>query len=272
MTILLVDLYNMIHRARHSFIKGENAVIFNFFRSLKSEIERHTPDKVYIVSEGVPFRRLQINPEYKGTRDRTRDDNFSRQKRKIIELIKHLPVTFARHEQLECDDVIAHLASNVYKDQKVIILSTDTDFIQLLENENTKLWNPIKKKFIDRWPVDYLVYKSLKGDSSDNVAGVKGVGDKTARKLAGNAEMLKQFFDRKPEARSQFESAIKQIRFIDIEPNDRVLQLEVCNSDLDYLRSAFTDLNFKSIIGKSWSKWQNTMETLNESRAEAKLI
>ena len=156
MKILLVDLYNMIHRARHSFIKGENATIFNFFRSLRSEIERHKPDRVYIVSEGHPVHRLQINPDYKGTRVRLPDDDFSRQKREILRLIKCLPITFARHDLLECDDVIAHLASSVYKDHQVIILSTDTDIIQLLENENVIHWNPIKKKFIEKRPVDYM--------------------------------------------------------------------------------------------------------------------
>ena len=49
--VLLVDAYNMIHRARFGFGSGPHSVTFNFFRALRSEINRHLPNKVYIVSD-----------------------------------------------------------------------------------------------------------------------------------------------------------------------------------------------------------------------------
>ena len=84
MKILVVDAYNMIHRARFGFAQGEHAIVFNFFRSLKSEIVRHSPDKVYIVSEGVPKHRLLLNNEYKGQRKPVTDPGFYRQKNEIF--------------------------------------------------------------------------------------------------------------------------------------------------------------------------------------------
>ena len=264
--ILLVDLHNMIHRARHSFIKGENACTFNFFRQIKSELDRHTPDRVYFVSEGRPKHRFAISPDYKGNRPKEIDDNFRSQKKKIYSLIRHLPASFCFHEDFECDDVIAYLARRVYYDQDVTILSTDTDFIQLLDNPNVKLWNPIKKKFIEPWPVDYLSYKSLKGDSADNVSGVKGVGEKTAMKLAGNVEALEEFFQKKPDAKIQYTEAMDLIRFASLDNVDNSIEKETFEKDMDTLYQEFKSMNFKSIIGKSWQKWIETMERIDESR------
>lgn len=267
MKILLVDLHNMIHRARHSFIKGENACVFNFFRQIKSEFDRHEPDKVYFVSEGRPKHRYAISSDYKGNRPREVDEDFRSQKKKIYSLIRHLPASFCFHEDFECDDVIAHLARDVYYDQEVTILSTDTDFIQLLDNPNVKLWNPIKKKFIEPWPVDYLSYKSLKGDSADNVSGVKGVGEKTAMRLAGDLSAMEEFFQKKPDAKIQYTESMDLIKFASLKNVDNIRK-EIFEKDMETLYSEFKSMNFKSIVGNSWQKWINTMERIDESRQE----
>ena len=266
--VLLVDLHNMIHRARHSFIKGENACIFNFFRQLKSEFDRHDPDLVYLISEGRPKHRHAISSSYKANRPKEVDETFRLQKKRIYELIRHLPVKFAFHEDFECDDVIAHLARRVYRDHTVIILSTDTDFIQLLDNPNVNLWNPIKKKFVEPWPVDYLTYKSLKGDSADNIKGVSGVGDKTAMKLAKDSEAMNDFFKKKPGAEIEYTRSRELIKFANLADSQKTMVLESFEQDMDTLYTEFKGMNFKSIVGKSWYKWVDTMEKINESRSK----
>ena len=271
MKVLLVDLHNMIHRARHSFIKGENACIFNFFRQLKAEFDRHDPDLVYLISEGRPKHRHAIASDYKANRPRVIDESFSIQKKRIYELIRNLPVKFAFHEDFECDDVIAHLARCVYQDDNVIILSTDTDFIQLLDNPNVSLWNPIKKKFIEPWPVDYLTYKSLKGDPADNIKGVSGVGDKTAMKLAKDSGVMAEFFKNRPEAETQYTHSRELIKFANLANSQKNIYLENFTQDMDTLYTEFKDMNFKSIVGKSWYKWVNTMEKINESRQKGNI-
>jgi len=258
----------MIHRARHSFIKGENACVFNFFRQLKSEFDRHDPDLVYLISEGRPQHRYKISSDYKANRPREVDRIFSQQKARIYELIRHLPVKFTFHEDFECDDVIAHLARKVYDDKEVVILSTDTDFIQLLDNPNVKLWNPIKKKFIEKWPVDYLTYKSLKGDSADNIKGVPGVGDKTAMKLAKDPDAMAEFFKKKPSAELEYTRSRELIKFANLTESQKSIYLEEFAQDMDTLYAEFKEMNFKSIVGKSWHKWVDTMERINESRQE----
>ena len=113
MKVLIVDAYNMIHRARFGYARGDHAITFNFFRALKSEIVRHESEKVYIVSEGRPSHRLKINSDYKGQRKPIKDKGFSRQKKEIFEICENLPITFIQHPDYECDDVIMNLATIV---------------------------------------------------------------------------------------------------------------------------------------------------------------
>ena len=262
MKILIVDSYNMIHRARHGFTFSENNVVFGFFRCLKAEISRHNPDMVFLVSEGRPKHRYEISEDYKANRKKEKDEDFLRQLSEIFDLCQYLPVTVIRHPDFECDDVIAMLCSKFAKEE-ITICSSDSDFIQLLENQNISLWNPVKKKFIDKWPVDYCTWKSLKGDATDNISGVKGVGEKTAFKLAASSQDLQEFFLKKPTAKKDFESSMALIRLATIDPEDSSLQTSKYRFDEINLLESFNRLSFKSITGKSWPSWRDTMENLD---------
>ena len=266
MKVLLIDAYNMIHRSRFGWMKGDHAITFNFFRSLKSEIDRHSPDKVYIVSEGRPVHRITSNPEYKANRQSIKDEGFHRQKRDIFSLIAHLPVTFMRHADYECDDVIGHLAIEAHESDEVVICSSDSDFIQLLDKDNVTLWNPVKKSFVERWPVDYLIWKSLRGDKTDNVPGIKGVGDKTAMKLASDPQKLKEFLTE--ERMLVFKSAMSQIRLAEIFDNN--FETSDYTFDSSALKERFSERDFKTIVGKGWSKWEQTWSTLDDKRCIGK--
>ena len=264
MKVLLVDVYNMIYRAKYGFARGDNSTIFGFFRSLKSEITRHSPDLVYLVLEGHPKHRFVLNENYKANRVREPDDDFQRQKEEIFALSHFLPVTIARHPDYECDDVIAHMCTQVHPTDSVVIVSSDTDFIQLLESDDVSLWNPIKKKFIEPWPVDYVTWKALKGDPADNIPGVRGIGAKRAHVLCEDWTTLEDFLAAKPERREVFESAKAQIRFASLDRELDLLEISSNFFDEERIKNAFTEYGFKSIIGKAWFKWQTTMEGLND--------
>ena len=263
MKILVIDAYNMIHRARFGYANGEHAIVFNFFRSLKSEIARHEPDRVYIVSEGTPKHRLLLNNEYKGQRKPVTDPGFYRQKNEIFSLCKYFPFTFIRHPEYECDDVIGHLCTKTHAGDEVTIISSDSDFIQLLDDESTKLWNPVKKKFVDQWPVDYVTWKALKGDPTDNVPGIKGIGEKRAFALCETSSTLDEFLIADESRKLLFDSAYAQIKLADI--NEKCPKWEVADHHFkeNFLKEAFTEFGFKSIIGKSWTKWKEIMEVLD---------
>lgn len=267
MKILVIDTYNMIHRARHSFIKGEHATIFNFFRSLKHEIVKHNAEKVYVIGEGCPHHRFALNEAYKGTRVRTKDESFSRQKKEILRLCRKLPITWLKHADYECDDVIAHVCTVKHATDDVTIVSTDTDFIQLLEAQNVKLWNPIKKKYIDPWPVDYVMWKALKGDTADNVPGVQGIGEKRAFKLMEDLDTLRDFLEADPIRKEAYNSSYMQIKLANIDTTSEGWEVESCNFDESFLFDKFTEYGFKTIIGKAWSGWKSTMEKLDNVKS-----
>ena len=71
-----------------------------------------------------------------GTPKAAEMEEFRGQKKIILELLNNFPITLARHPQLECDDTIASLCVDVHKDDECVIVSTDTDFMQLLDKSD----------------------------------------------------------------------------------------------------------------------------------------
>ena len=215
MKIVLFDGMNLIHRARSGFMKGEDSIVFSFFRSLKPLVEKLQPEKAYFVLEGRPKHRSSLLPEYKAQRPQGTDD-FWRQAKDIRSILESLPIIQIRHPDYECDDVIANLAKHhVQEGHDVVVVSNDSDFIQLydrLDNNKFKIYNPMRKKFVERPPHNYLEWKSLRGDSADNIPGIKGVGDKTATKFM-NDDSLKEVCLSKPGNREIFERNKKLIEF-----------------------------------------------------------
>lgn len=266
--VLLVDAYNMLHRSRFGFGSGDHSVTFNFFRSLRSEIDRHMPNKVYIVTEGYPVHREVLSGgNYKANRERLPDPAFHRQKKEIFELVKHFPISLVRHPDFECDDVIGTLSRHhALSGDEAIVCSSDSDFIQLLENKNIKLWNPVKKSFIEKWPVDYLTWKGLKGDPTDNVTGVKGVGEKTAFKLTEDPDLLTEFLAKKDGRKEAFENSKEQIKLVDIDLQCKKWEHQEFEFNENIVFEEFKSRGFKTIIGNAWVKWQKTMQGIKDEQ------
>ena len=144
------------------------------------------------VQSGVGLAAL---PDYKGDRV-SPGDSFHRQKKTIINLIKSsFPFWVVQHDDLECDDLIGNLAK--YHDSmgdECVVISGDSDFIQLLDtNPAVKIYHPIKKAYIEKPDYNYLDWKALCGDKTDNIPGIKGVGAKTAEKLVRDRVLMNTF-------------------------------------------------------------------------------
>ena len=266
MKVLFLDAYNLIYRARSGFTKGEYAIIYNFFRGVRPLIEKFDPDKVYFVLEGNPQFRKQISEgSYKGNR-KSAGDEFHRQKAAIINIVGELfPFETVRHPELECDDTIATLATIHAQDgDEVTIISSDSDFIQLLniERYDIKIYNPIKKKFFETPEYDYVTWKSLKGDATDNISGITGIGDKTATKIVSDPARMQALLEN-PEKRKIFERNVNLIRLVDFSNNMSKLERKIGTGDFDMIYNSFEDLGFDSIIKeKTWNKFVKTFERL----------
>ena len=266
MKILLLDGYNLIYRARYSGMnRGEYSTIFNFFRGLRPLIEKFNPDEAYMVLEGKPVKRLEIDPEYKGQRTYHDKDNFNYQRNKIIEIIeKYYPIQLIKHKDYECDDVIGYLANSHKADSSVTIVSSDTDFIQCID-DNVKLYNPVRKIFLEKPVYDYVLWKSLRGDPGDNIIGFKGIGDKKAQKLCLDSSALDKFLLNEG-FESKLNKNISMIRLHDLKEDCKDLHrfnlLKV--PDWENLKNVFESYEFSSIVekDKSWKKYINTFNCL----------
>jgi DNA polymerase-1 len=180
--------------------------IKGFLLSIGYAIRTIKPTRVIICFDGKggSAKRKKMFPDYKAQRTfkvrlsrinsnvSVQDEkvNMTQQILRLMEYIDKLPVTVMATERIEADDAIAYIAKQVLPNSQHFIMSTDTDFLQLID-ERIQVWSPTAKKFYFRQdmqerfklkPENYILYKSLLGDKSDNIPGIKGLGQKTLEK------------------------------------------------------------------------------------------
>ena len=208
--ILLIDGMNTLIRS-FSLIKSMNPSgshvggLVGFLRSLGFVTRTFDPTRVIIVwdGKGGSGNRKNINPDYKAQRATSRITHWGLydskeeemealigQLYRIQDYLECLPVHQVMMEKLEADDIIAHIAKRASKSNKVkkcTIVSSDKDFLQLVD-ETVEVYAPVKKATFTKdnileelkvLPENYNIVKALLGDNSDNLAGVKGLGIKT---------------------------------------------------------------------------------------------
>ena len=211
-SVLLIDGMNLFIRVFSAIpTTNEDGVhvggIVGFLRSLAFNINMIRPTRTIIVFDGKggSNRRRKIFPQYKMGRKMSyrlnRAHNFLtreeeqqmmiRQLNRVVEYLECLPVSIMNMENIEADDVIGYLSKHIYKNNKTTIVSTDKDFLQLVD-ETTSIYSPTKKKMYNEdevfeeygiHPKNFLLFRMFDGDKSDGIPGVNGIGMKTLVKL-----------------------------------------------------------------------------------------
>jgi len=185
----------------------DTSAIMGFTNSLLDVIKRERPDHLAVCfDKGGSNSRVELFTDYKANREET-PEPISLAIPYIEELLKamHIPVVFK--EGYEADDIIGTLAKQAEKDgYKVFMVTPDKDFAQLV-SDNIFMYRParmgngieiwgipeVQKKFEVKSPKQVIDYLGMMGDPVDNIPGLPGVGDKTAKKLLktyGSMEML----------------------------------------------------------------------------------
>ena len=271
---LILDANNLLFRARHACYRRsyDHVITHVFFRSIKPIVEKFSPDCVYFVLDGYPKKRMALSPDYKGTRKYHDKDNFRVQRKESISMIKEsVPFLVMRHADMEADDVIADLTLGLlpHSDEKIIV-STDTDFIQLCQdaNNNTRLYNPIKKQFREIPDYPYAKWKALRGDSADNIPGIKGIGDKRATNLLNTAGALQDFLDSNENHKLLFLKNVDMIELRSLSQQERKeVQMWYADQPLESLRETFTQMDLKSMITeKAWNNYAKPFGGLIDGR------
>ena len=201
-TLVLIDAHAVIHRAYHALPElttpsGEPAgALYGLAAMLVKLIKDLKPDYIAAAYD-LPGKthRHEAYEEYKGTRTKT-DDALVAQFDRSREIFEAFHVPMYDAPGFEADDIIGTLAEHLKKDFNVIIASGDMDTLQLVDGERVKVFT-LKKGINDTIlydetaveerfgfkPALLIDYKGLRGDPSDNIIGVKGIGEKTATKL-----------------------------------------------------------------------------------------
>lgn len=195
---LLIDANSLIHRAYHALpnlksSKGQyTGAIFGFVNLFLKIVKEQNPTHVAAAFDlkGPTFRH-EMYPQYKGTR-RPMDEELAVQFGPIKELLALMGVRCVSKEGYEADDILGTLSRTM--NGECIVLTGDRDSLQLV-SEKTRVFRTVKgvtdievydlaKLAEDGFtPLTFIDYKALRGDPSDNIPGVAGVGEKTAKQL-----------------------------------------------------------------------------------------
>jgi DNA polymerase I len=177
-----------------------------FMHSIGYAIRNIRPTRVIICFDGKggSQRRRKIFPDYKGNRrvrkHLTRANTFQsidderismgQQINRLTQYLETLPLTVLAPENIEADDAMAYICQQVYPKSQCILMSTDRDFLQLVD-DRVQVWSPTKKKFYARETIrqefgidskNFIILKCITGDGSDNIPGIRGAGTKSLQK------------------------------------------------------------------------------------------
>ncbi len=203
--LFLLDAYALIFRGYYAFIKNprinskgmDTSAIMGFTNSLLDVIKRERPDHLAVCfDKGGSQMRTELFTDYKANRDETPEPISLAVPyiQKILEAM-HIPVVVK--EGYEADDIIGTLAKQAEKEgYQVFMVTPDKDFAQLV-SENIFMYRParmgngieiwgipeVQKKFEIERPEQVIDYLGMMGDAVDNIPGLPGVGDKTAKKF-----------------------------------------------------------------------------------------
>ena len=208
--ILLIDGMNLFIR-NFSIINtiNTNGVhiggLIGFLKSIGYNIKLFRPSKIVVCFEGKNSsqNRRNILPSYKSNRKGLQSNKLiynsheeektgiEEQLNRLKEYLSFLPISVISIDNMEGDDVISILTKQLKENNKIKIISCDKDYFQLIE-ENVEVHSPCDKityntkKIVDKFsihPNNFINYKCITGDSSDNIQGIYGIGDKKIIKL-----------------------------------------------------------------------------------------
>ncbi len=256
---LLIDGHSQAYRAffgvRTPLVtaRGEpTAAVFGFFRKLFSVLRDFRPDGVAVAFDKGDTWRHEEYAEYKATRDAMPDEMRSQMDR-IIEILEALRIPIVALENFEADDVLGALAGQASDaGHDVLILSGDRDMFQLVSERVKILYtsggpspstlpygvSEVAERYGGLDPDQFLEMKALVGDSSDNIPGVPGVGEKTAIRFLKAYGTLDGIYEHIDEIKGPKTQQNLRLAEEDVRRNKRLMSI-VCDLDVTFDAEAF---------------------------------
>ena len=192
--------------------------MIGFLRSIRYTCDILKPSRCIIVFDGKggSKKRRKLYPEYKanrkvkkrlnrnvdwGTAPQDEEQSMRQQMGRLIDYLEQLPLTLISIDNVEADDVMAYISQQVLTESDIFLMSTDKDFLQLVD-DRVKVWSPTKKKLYTKNEIfeeygvhshNILTYRILDGDKSDNIGGIKGAGLKSLKKFCPKISSIEKF-------------------------------------------------------------------------------
>ena len=278
--LFLLDAFALIFRGYYAFIKNprinskglDTSAILGFTNSLLDVIKRERPDHLAVCFDrGGSVDRVEMFEAYKANRDAT-PEAIKLAIPYIEEILRAMHIPVIVKEGYEADDIIGTLAKKAEKENyKVFMVTPDKDFAQLV-SENIFMYRPmfgggyetwgipeVQKKFEIERPEQVIDYLGMMGDSVDNIPGLPGVGEKTAKKflaaygsmeeLLENTHELKGKMKEKIEANKELGLLSKKLAriMLDVPVEFNEKEYELDQPDLAKVTAIFEDLEFRRL-------------------------
>ena len=278
---VVIDGNSLLYRAFYALPlmqnrRGEHTnAVYGFTNMLLRLLEEEKPDYVVVAFDPPkPSFRTRIDQSYKAQREKTPPE-LGEQIQRTRELLEAMGIPVFEIDDFEADDVIGTLADlSAAREHRVTVVSGDTDLLQLVGDRVTVMLTKkgisqmarydraLLKEHYGLFPEQIIDFKALKGDPSDNIPGVPGVGDKTARSLLeeyGNLENIYENIDRLKgklaESLRQYRDQLYTGRDLVTLRRDIPIELDwkQCRygvPDHDRLLPLLGELDFKSLIAR----------------------
>ena len=264
--LVLIDSMALIHRAYHAYpalttsdgtlinaVYGFGIMFLQILKNLNPDLVVFTTD----LSEET-FRK-KLNSEYKANR-KTMDEGLSKQIQLVYDFIESTGLPLLKKAGFEADDIIGSVAKSHEKEFFIEIVTGDKDILQLL-NENISVVLPGKsfsdmkiytpKEFITRFgfePIDYIQYKALVGDQSDNIKGAKGIGEKSATEFIQKYHSIKGIFDHIDKIKERYQKILIEYKEVILDNLELVEIHKTLDFDIDSEKSQITNLDLDSLV------------------------
>lgn len=258
--------------------------VSGFLKSIGMVVRQFRPSRVIIVFDGKGGNKTKqsiysgykegrtsmtkLNRSYDFQTKEQEQQSMRWQLKLLLSMCEHLPVTIIAMDNIEADDVIGYISQHLEsEDRNSIIMSTDKDFLQLISS-HCRVYNPVKKKLyhvdtvLEEYnihPNNFILYRSVTGDKSDNIKGIKGIGPQTFKKCfpetASEETMTLDGLLLLSENKQSENSAYKKI----VENKD---SLEL-NYKLMNLKNAYTSQSSKLQILENFQRTPNQLNKLS---------
>ncbi|MDH7445403.1 DNA polymerase I [Aquimarina sp. 2201CG14-23] len=279
--LFLLDAFALIFRGYYALIKNprinskgqDTSAIMGFVNSLFDVIKREKPDHLAVAFDKQGSRdRLEIFPEYKANRDET-PEAIKIAVPIIQEILKAMHIPIIEEAGVEADDLIGTIAKQAEKEgYQTYMVTPDKDYAQLV-SENIFMYRParmgngieiwgipeVQKRFEVERPEQVIDYLGMMGDAVDNIPGLPGVGDKTAKKfiaaygsmegLLANTDKLKGKMKEKVEANAELGLLSKKLATIilDCDVTFDAKDYEISKPDAKKVGEIFEELEFRRL-------------------------